>query len=544
MKFNYKNICLAALAACSVTACDLDTAPTTSLEANAVFKNLENADRVIRGSWNYIFNSGSTYASIGYGAIMINDDFAGSDVVRTTSYGYSSSYNLTNGYGRGEINDVMWDMVYDPINNCNAVIKNIDGISGDQTEKNRIKGQAYATRGFLYMLLASHYSFAIDKDPDAVCVPIYTEPTDYDMATTGKPAASVSEVYEQALNDLKWGYDLIPEDYNRGSNATDQYKIDHTVVTGLRARASLYARKWEDAYKYADEAMKLKNSYLMSEAEYKSGFNNALNKEWMWGYSCTLDDNLPAYNFYYKDTTTPGGGYTNFNTDPYFKELFDKNDYRRDLFKWGLNTGYGECAMLNYKFLFADINNMLGDVIMMRVAEMYLIKAEAAAHISGKTGEAQTLLKELRDARMKEGFESPAVTATGDELLKEIWLERRKELWGEGFSLTDIIRNQQSVERKKFEKYAMADITHDSKGQEIRTPKLDEDGDVILAPEDASDEYKEKNCMLISGHPTLKFPDGSDFEVNSKYYLFRITEKEELQNQNLYNDHPKLSIYR
>ena len=32
MKFNYKNICLAALAACSVTACDLDTAPTTSLE--------------------------------------------------------------------------------------------------------------------------------------------------------------------------------------------------------------------------------------------------------------------------------------------------------------------------------------------------------------------------------------------------------------------------------------------------------------------------------------------------------------------------------
>ena len=544
MKFNYKNICLAALAACSVTACDLDTAPTTSLEADAVFRNLENADRVIRGAWNYIFNSSSTYASIGYGAIMINDDFAGSDVVRTTSYGYSSSYKLTNGYGRGEINDVMWDLVYDPINNCNAVIKNIDGISGDQEEKNRIKGQAYATRGFLYMLLASHYSFAIDKDPNAVCVPIYTEPTNYDMATTGKPAASVSEVYEQALNDLKWGYDLIPEDYNRGSNATDQYKIDHTVVTGLRARASLYARKWEDAYKYADEAMKLKNSYLMNEAEYKSGFNNALNKEWMWGYSCTQDDNLPAYNFHYKDTSTPGSGYTNFNADPHFKELFDKNDYRRDLFKWGLNAGYGECAMLNYKFLFADVNNMLGDVIMMRVAEMFLIKAEAAAHLAGKTSESQALLKKLRDARMKNGVESPVVTATGDELLKEIWLERRKELWGEGFSLTDIIRNQQSVDRKKFEEYAMADITYDSKGKEIRTPKLDENGDAILAPADATDKYKAQNCMLIRGHSTLKFPDGSDFEVNSKYYLFRITEKEELQNKNLYNDHPKLSIYR
>ena len=30
---------------------------------------------------------------------------------------------------------------------------------------------------------------------------------------------------------------------------------------------------------------------------------------------------------------------------------------------------------------------------------------------------------------MKEGFESPALPLTGDELLKEIWLERRKELW-------------------------------------------------------------------------------------------------------------------
>ena len=200
--------------------------------------------------------------------------------------------------------------------------------------------------------------------------------------------------------------------------------------------------------------------------------------------------------------------------------------------------------MLNYKFKFADINNMMGDIIMMRVAEMYLIKAEAAAHLSGKTSEAQALLKELRDARMKEGFESAAVTATGDELLKEIWLERRKELWGEGFSLTDIIRNQQSIERKKFEEYAIAEITYDSNGQEIRTPKLDENGDVVLAPEDATKEYKKKYCILISGHPTLKFPDGTDFEANSKYYLFRITEKEELQNQNLYNDHPKLSIYR
>lgn len=146
----------------------------------------------------------------------------------------------------------MWDMVYDPINNCNAVLANIDNIEGEQTEKDRIKGQAYATRGFpLHAVGKPLFFLPSTKTLMPVCVPIYTEPTSYDMAVTGKPASSVSEVYAQALADLKAGYDLIPTDYNRGSNATDQYKIDHTVVTGLLARTSLYAREWQEAYNYA-----------------------------------------------------------------------------------------------------------------------------------------------------------------------------------------------------------------------------------------------------------------------------------------------------
>lgn len=127
---------------------------------------------------------------------MINDDFAGSDVVRTTSYGYSSSYKLTNGYGRGEINDVMWDLVYDPINNCNAVLKNIDGISGDQEEKNRIKGQAYATRGFLYMLLASHYSLpSIKSRMQYVYQSIQNQ-----LTTIQRPPESLLQVYRKYTN--------------------------------------------------------------------------------------------------------------------------------------------------------------------------------------------------------------------------------------------------------------------------------------------------------------------------------------------------------
>lgn len=506
MKMNLKNICAVLLTACAMTACDLDTTPTASLDSSDINNNLKNAESVLRGTWQYIFNEGSTYASIGIGSIQLNDDFAGSDAVRTKSYGFSASYNLTNGYARGEYNGVLWDLMFDPINNCNAVLKGIDGIPGNANDKALVKGQAYATRGFLYMMLATHYSFAIDKDPNAVCAPIYTEPTTLGVALTGKPASSVSEVFAQALGDLENARNLIPKGYSHGGEAKEQYKIDYQVTLGLLARTSLYAREWQKAYNYATEALG-GNSYLMNEKEYKSGFNSYTNKEWMWALSCTMDDNMPCYIFYFKDCLT-SDGYTNLNADPYFKAMFQDGDYRKDLFNWG-KTAYGDWAMLNGKFLFADVENMLGDLVMMRTSEMYLIKAEAAAHLAGKEGEAQQLLQTLRDARMKDGIKAKTVTATGEALLKEIWIERRKELWGEGFALTDLIRNQQSVERRMYEEVITVG------GKEI----------------------------TVGGHTITSFSDGSQFTPNSKYYLFRIPEKEELQNANLYSKYPRLPIY-
>ena len=508
MKMKFKNIFTIVVLTTLLASCDLDTSPTTSLETKYVFKDTKNAERVLRGAWSYIFNEGSTYASIGIGSSMLNDDFAGSDVVRTLSYGFSASYSLTNGYGRGEINNVLWTLIYDPINNCNNIIKNIDGVAGTTEDKERIKGQALATRGYLYMYLASHYSFAIDKDPNAICVPIYTEPTDINMALTGNAASSVSEVYQQALDDLEQALVLIPVSYSHGKVAADQYLPDHLVTLGLLARTNLYARHWQKAYEYAVDALSI-NSYLMTEAEYKSGFSDYTNKEWIWGYSSTVDDNLPSYVFYFKDTTTPGSSYTSLNTDPWFKELFDDGDYRKSLFNWGL-TAYQNWAMLNSKFKFKDIDNQLADIVLMRTSELYLIKAEAASNIAGKQTEAQQTLQTLRNSRMTSGT-AQTVTETGDALTSEIWKERRKELWGEGFSLTDIIRNQQSVVRKPYEKI----ITVDGKQ------------------------------VTLSGHTRLNLPDAgnSPFVANSAYYLFRIPEKEELQNGNLYSKYPKLPIY-
>ena len=57
MKINLKNVCGVVLMVCAVVSCDLDTTPTTSLDAPSVYKVTKNAESVLRGAWNYIFNS-------------------------------------------------------------------------------------------------------------------------------------------------------------------------------------------------------------------------------------------------------------------------------------------------------------------------------------------------------------------------------------------------------------------------------------------------------------------------------------------------------
>lgn len=506
-----------ALAAATLTSCNLDTTPTTSLDSDAVFKSTTYAENVLRGTWSYVFNEGQTYQSLGIFSVLLSDDFMGSDCVKAKSYGYSQCYNLTVGYGRGQQNSVLWSFAYDAINNSNNIIAYVDQASGTDNDKKRIKGQAYATRGFMYMMLASHFAFSVEKDPNAVCAPIYTEPTDMTQALTGNPASSVKEVYDQALADLKQAVELIPENYNRGTNATDYYKINHTVAMGILARTALYARDWQTAYDYATKVLE-KNSYLMGEAEYKSGFNDCTNGEWLWGYSATQDDNDAAYNMYFKDNSLEG--YGSLCVDPYFVENFIDGDYRKDLFQsWGYTAQGGKVVRnLNDKFKFQDEDNQISDMDLMRTSEMYLIKAEAAYYLN-KTDEAQTLLHTLQQARMTYGENAPAVTATGEELLKAIWMERRKELWGEGFAITDVIRNQQSISRKAFE------------------------DTVVMIEEDEDGNQYEKE-VTGTGHDVLKFNDGTDFCPNSKYYLYRIPLNEELQNANLYKNHEKLDFYR
>ena len=411
------------------------------------------------------------------------------DVVSRPAYGFNSSYQFNDiAIPNNSRTSFAWYLIYKTIDNCNTAI----AIDGDSEEFFQAKGQALALRAFCYLHLAQHYQFTYLKDPTAPCVPIYTEPTTSETAPKAK--STVAQVYQRVFDDLNLAQSYL-KNYTRKGDG-QKFKPNTNVVNGLLARAYLLTGQWEEAAKAA-AAARQGYSLMTTTAEYE-GFNNVSNKEWIWGHPQTLAQSDASYNFYYLDATYVGA-YSSFMADPHFRDTFSEGDIRLGLFQW-MREGY-----LGYKKFHMRADDT-ADIVLMRASEMLLIEAEALAR-EGFPEKAVIPLNELRNARGLGDYDLTGKSQ--DDVVNEILMERRRELWGEGFSITDILRTQQSVKRVALsveEQAQQVDAWQEGGGFAKRTPL---------------------------GHWFLTFSGGDAFVPNSINYLYAIPKAEIDANPNL-----------
>lgn len=98
----------------------------------------------------------------------------------------------------------------------------------------------------------------------------------------------------------------------------------------------------------------------------------------------------------------------------------------------------------NQKFLAASSSLSIGDVPLMRAAEMYLIEAEAKARGGDEPGARQALFTLVSNRDPQYALS----TNSGQALIDEILFNRRVELWGEGFRFTDLKRLNLPLNKK------------------------------------------------------------------------------------------------
>src|SRR5690606_11021970 len=120
-----------------------------------------------------------------------------------------------------------------------------------------------------------------------------------------------------------------------------------------------------------------------------------------------------------------------------------EDDYRRE---WGETIAYSTPRGTRYfvrskKFKPQRPNSFLGDYTLMRAAEMYLIEAEALAQ-SGNFAGALAASNEYGVTRQP-SYDYQATNK--NEVVHEIWKQKRIELWGEGFGFDEAKRRMTRV---------------------------------------------------------------------------------------------------
>jgi len=367
-------------------------------------------------------------------------DWMGNDL--TTNPGqwwtYESQWNQSIAGATGYLSRFHWTMFYKIINDINNKIAGVDGSELEDDIKTKFIAELRAMRGFSYFCLIRSYQFSYAHvDPTAPGVPIYTEPTT--LNTEGNDRASISEVYTQILSDLDYAVT------NLTTSRSGKFRVNKNVALAWRANAHLEMQSWPEAE--ADAKAARAGYALMNKATYQStGFSDIGTTEWIWGFPFQPDqDQLYSGKFSHVDIFRPQAGYKNFFVNDDFVALFTDTDMRNVFVTPSPQYNSGRPWAHNGAKKFQDKPGGAGDYVMLRSSEMLLVEAEALAHQAGKEAAAAALLFELQ------GHRDPSAVAsgnTGQALIDEILVERRKELYGEvGAEFFDLKRYNKPLKR-------------------------------------------------------------------------------------------------
>lgn len=435
-----------------VFACEkefLDTYPTNAVSAADALASTKNAIAALNGIHRIMYVQYDNQGQAGEGSNNIYRDLMGEDIVYPLANGSTGLISFMRWQTHRNVNDnflrYVYRYYYRIISNANVLINGIDNVPGLEAERKMVKGQALAYRAWahfqLVQLWGKRYDAATKPNSQAGVPLLLTN------VVEGQPRATVEDVYTQINKDLDEAITLLAG-YTRSGTAAKS-NIDVNVAQGFKARVALTQQNWTVAATAAAEARK--GVALMDTTAYLAGFNTVNNVEWIWG-SRQIDDHNTFFYSYFAYISA------NFNstvlrTQPRainatLWESIPTTDIRKKVWdKTGATVpvppGGARVPYQNKKFLAQSSSSSIGDVPLMRAAEMYLIEAEAKAR-SGDNAGAQAALFTLAKARIRGATQS---TNTGQALLDEIAYNRRIELWGEGFRFTDLKRLNQPLNR-------------------------------------------------------------------------------------------------
>ncbi|TVQ92275.1 MAG: RagB/SusD family nutrient uptake outer membrane protein [Bacteroidetes bacterium] len=400
-------------------ACDvLDVQPYHSMPADEAITDSLQLQSAIIGSYDALQSGG--YYGLDY---LIWGDLPADNLKHvgiTVTWAEIDNNNILADNGLVESTWAAIYRVLSRVNNAIDQIPNIDNERLSQTGKNI----AEAELKFLRAL--AHYDLMRLFGP----IPIRDRAVTSDEESLNPPRNSISEVLQIVNDDLDFAMQYLPPDPIRG-------RASRPAATALKARVALhqYFITENPNFLVLAEALAtevIDHPSLELETNYANLYTQEPTSESIFEVSYNEQDrNLIARYFAH---TSLAGRYEFAPTD-FYMNSFHPDDLRKDI-------SIDMAGNNPYVVKFNDVASGTDPVYVLRLAEMYLIRAEAATLLQGNTDE---ILSDINKIRVRAGL-TPANMTSYTALAIEIESQRQKEFAFEGHRWFDLVRTGRAIE--------------------------------------------------------------------------------------------------
>jgi len=320
-----------------------------------------------------------------------------------------------------QVRDI-WEAYYQTINATNIVVENI-GLVQDPAKAKVMVAEAKFLQSLAYFDLVRFFAKPYDAtlSTNSQLGVVIRPKAIYDFDTDlSAERSSVDDVYKLVINGLNQAYADLPAD--------NGFYANKYAAKALLARVYLQQQNYPAALSAAQDV--IANSGAKLSATYKDAFNHDSNQaEDIFAIQITKQTGSnQLVNHYGSEDVGGRGGDVEIRTT-YLNKFTDLNDERRN-FNY-INPDNGRRLTSKY-------TNQFGDVPVIRLAEMLLIRAECNFRLASSLG--ATPLDDINALRTRaKATNFTAIT------LNQILNERVLELAMEGFAIHDIKRTKGSV---------------------------------------------------------------------------------------------------
>jgi hypothetical protein len=406
----------------SITASETFSTPGTATSALlAVYSDMV-------GNGNIIYSNGAISLYAGASADeLIYFDQSNASVVQFLDNQLQGGI-----HGNDDVYAYLWLPMYFDIYTENSVVEGLQSSTSVSTAvKNQLTGEAKFLRAFDYFYLVNLFGN----------VPLVTT-TDYAQNSI-LPNSTPSLVYAQIITDLKDAQNLLPLDYSISNN--ERVRANKWAATALLARVYLYQGDWADAATQASAVIGNSGTYSLV-----TNLNNVFLANSNEAILQLIPNQITNFATAEGEADIPAplnSGAPYYYLTPQLLTAFEPGDQRRVAWVDSTNNSGSTYYYFPYKYKVqvSSVGNVPEYYMLLRLAEQYLILAEAEAN--GASGGLGAAITNLNVIRARAGLSNYAGSATDKtSVLNAIYHERQVELFAEwGHRWFDLKRTGQAT---------------------------------------------------------------------------------------------------